>query len=152
MVGRSGLASSYLDRIQPEEACTRLKPQVRVLIADDDEATRETLGEFLSSEGFDVVGGVSNGAEAVERASRLRPDVVLMDVRMPGMGGLEATALISTNAPGTQVVILTAFSERESPRINEVSAAASFVQKDGPLSALVDAVRAAAVMARSSGG
>ncbi len=128
-----------------------MKPQVRILIVDNDEATRETLGEFLSGEGFDVVGSASNGTEAVERASRLRPDVVLMDLRMPGIDGLEATALISANLPETQVVILTAFSDREPPTATGIRGAVSFVEKDGPLSVLVEAIRVAAVIARSSG-
>ncbi len=129
-----------------------MKPQVRVLIVDNDEATRDTLGEFLSGEGFDVVGSASNGAEAVDRASRLRPDVVLMDLRMPGIDGLEATALISANLQETQVVILTAFSDQEPPRATEITGAASFVEKDDPLSVLIETVRAAAIIARSSGG
>lgn len=137
--------------IHLEEASKKLEPQVRVLIADDDAATRDTLGEFLLGEGFDVVGGASNGAEAVERASRLRPEVVLMDLRMPGMDGLEATALIRATLPETQVVILTAFSDPESPSATEMMGAASFVEKDGPPSVLVEAVRAAAIITRSSG-
>lgn len=126
-----------------------MEPPIRVLIADDDEATRGTLGEFLSGEGFDVVGDASDGAEAVQQVSRLRPDVVLMDVRMSGMDGLVATALIRRRFPGVQVVVLTAFSDPESSRAAEVTGAASFVEKDGPLSVLLDAVRAAAVIARS---
>jgi DNA-binding NarL/FixJ family response regulator len=124
---------------------------VRVLIADDDEATRETLGEFLSGEGFEVVGDASDGEAAVKQVLRLRPEVVLMDLRMSGMDGLEATAVIKATFPGIQVVILTAFSDPESSRTTELAGAAHFVEKDGPPSALVDAVRAAAVAARDPG-
>jgi DNA-binding NarL/FixJ family response regulator len=84
----------------------------RVLIADDEHLMRAGLAELLSSDPtIEVVGQASTGCEAVEQACRLRPDVVLMDVRMPDMDGIAATAELARLAPGSKVLILTTFEE-----------------------------------------
>jgi DNA-binding NarL/FixJ family response regulator len=84
----------------------------RVLIADDDDLMRAGLVELLSGEpGIEIVGEASTGREAVERARRLGPDVVLMDVRMPDLDGIQATAELARAAPDTKVVILTTFEQ-----------------------------------------
>jgi DNA-binding NarL/FixJ family response regulator len=81
---------------------------LRVLLADDHPLFRDGLKSLLEAHGIDVVGEVSNGREAVIRAARLRPDVVLMDLNMPEMNGLDATRLISAEHPDIKVVVLTA--------------------------------------------
>jgi DNA-binding NarL/FixJ family response regulator len=84
----------------------------RVLIADDDDLMRAGLVELLSDEPeLEIVGEASTGREAVERARRLGPDVVLMDVRMPDLNGLEATCELARAAPLTRVLILTTFEQ-----------------------------------------
>jgi DNA-binding NarL/FixJ family response regulator len=84
----------------------------RVLIADDDDLMRAGLVELLSGESeIEVVGEASTGREAVERARRLGPDVVLMDVRMPDLDGIEATGELARAAPDTKVLILTTFEQ-----------------------------------------
>jgi DNA-binding NarL/FixJ family response regulator len=84
----------------------------RVLIADDDHLMRAGLAELLSGEPeLAVVGQASTGPEAVERARRLDPDVVLMDVRMPEMDGIEATRALTHVAPRARVLILTTFEQ-----------------------------------------
>jgi DNA-binding NarL/FixJ family response regulator len=84
----------------------------RVLIADDDDLMRAGLVELLSGEpGIEIVGEASTGRQAVERARRLGPDVVLMDVRMPDLDGIEATAELARAAPDTKVLILTTFEQ-----------------------------------------
>jgi RNA polymerase sigma factor (sigma-70 family) len=84
----------------------------RVLIADDDDLMRAGLVELLSDEAeLEIVGEASTGREAVERARRLGPDVVLMDVRMPDLNGLEATRELARAAPRTRVLILTTFEQ-----------------------------------------
>jgi DNA-binding NarL/FixJ family response regulator len=80
---------------------------VRVLLADDHPLFREGLVSLLRTRGIDVVGEASDGTEAVALARELLPDVVLMDLTMPGMGGLEATRLIKAELPEIRVVILT---------------------------------------------
>jgi DNA-binding NarL/FixJ family response regulator len=84
----------------------------RVLIADDDDLMRAGLVELLTVDPeIEVIGQASTGREAVERARRLAPDVVLMDVRMPDLDGIEATRELSRAAPGVRVLILTTFEQ-----------------------------------------
>ena len=88
----------------------------RVLVVDDHAMLREALAELLVQAGFEVAGQAADGADAVALAKRLEPDVVLMDLRMPVLGGLDATRLIRDACPATQVVLLTAF---ESPALQQ---------------------------------
>ncbi len=81
---------------------------IRVLVADDHPVFRDGLAMLLGSvDGIEVVGTAANGAEAVEAAVRLRPDVVVMDVQMPQLNGVEATRRLAAEAPGVGVVVLT---------------------------------------------
>ena len=81
---------------------------MRILLADDHALFRDGVASLLGAWGHEVVGQASDGASAVECAVRLRPDLVLMDVAMPGGGGLEATRRIAAAAPGVAIVMLTA--------------------------------------------
>jgi DNA-binding NarL/FixJ family response regulator len=84
----------------------------RVLIADDDDLMRAGLVELLSGEPeIEIVGEAATGRQAVERARRLNPDVVLMDVRMPDLDGIEATGELTRAAPDTKVLMLTTFEQ-----------------------------------------
>jgi RNA polymerase sigma factor (sigma-70 family) len=84
----------------------------RVLIADDDDLMRAGLVELFSGEpDIEIVGQASTGREAVDRARRIDPDVVLMDVRMPDLDGLEATRRLTRSAPRARVLILTTFEQ-----------------------------------------
>lgn len=81
---------------------------IRILIADDHSFFRRGLRQVCEMEaGLEVVGEAANGQEAVELAHTLRPDVVLMDIRMPGVNGIEATRLITTDNPAVRVLVLT---------------------------------------------
>jgi CheY-like chemotaxis protein len=80
-----------------------------VVIVDDDARERSLMAELLEDEGMVVLGEGGDGLEAVELARELNPDVILMDLRMPGLGGFEATRLIKEDLPHTQVIILTAY-------------------------------------------
>jgi two-component system, response regulator PdtaR len=88
----------------------------RLLIVDDHDLLRQALVDLLRQAGFDVVGEAADGVDAVALAKRLEPEVVLMDLRMPVLGGLDATRLIKDACPATQVVLLTAF---ESPALEQ---------------------------------
>ena len=79
-----------------------------ILIADDHPLTREALASLLEQHGFDVVGHASDGAEAIVEAGRLRPNLVLLDLTMPGMDGLTALPHIREASPESEVVVLTA--------------------------------------------
>ena len=86
---------------------------MRVLLADDHPLFRDGLATLLRARGMEVVGEASNGLEAVEKARALKPDLVLMDVNMPQMTGLEATRIIKTERPETKIVILTVSDDDE---------------------------------------
>jgi DNA-binding NarL/FixJ family response regulator len=80
-----------------------------VLIVEDAESERAVMRDLLEAEGIAVVAEAGDGAEGVDRAIQTRPDVVLMDLRMPAVGGIEATRLIKEALPNTQVIILTVY-------------------------------------------
>ncbi|MDI3339590.1 MAG: response regulator transcription factor [Sphaerobacter sp.] len=103
---------------------------MRVVIADDHALFRDGLRSLLEARGVEVVAEARNGREAVEQARALRPDVVLMDLTMPEMGGLEATRLISAELPEVSVVVLTA-SEEDADLFEAIkSGADGFLPKD----------------------
>src|SRR5215467_405099 len=122
---------------------------IRVLVVDDQELVRAGFCVILdSADGVTVVGEAGDGETAVERVSVLDPDVVLMDVRMPGMDGLEATRLITAAATergsGPRVVMLTTFDLDDYIYEALRAGASGFLLKDSPRADLVAAVRAAA--------
>ncbi len=96
---------------------------MRILLADDHSLLRDGIASLLGAWGHEVVGQVSNGVDAVELAERLRPDLVLMDIRMPGGSGLAATAQIKASRPETAIVILTV-SEDEDDLFSAIKAGA----------------------------
>jgi DNA-binding NarL/FixJ family response regulator len=104
---------------------------IRVLIADDQALIREGLALLLGQFGeLDVVGAAADGESAVRMATELRPDVVLMDLVMPGMDGVDATRLILTALPRTQVVILSAYADDESIFAAISAGASGYLTKD----------------------
>jgi DNA-binding NarL/FixJ family response regulator len=115
---------------------------IRVLIADDHHVVRRGLLFFLKTQkDMDVVGEATNGREAVELTAKLRPDVVLMDLVMPIMDGIQATKKIKSQYPQTQVLMLTSFSDRDHV-IPAIEAGASGYQlKDIEPDDLVEAIR-----------
>ncbi len=122
----------------PERAIT-------VLVADDQELFRRGMQTVLATEaGFAVVGEARDGAEAVTRTSELAPDVVLMDVHMPEMNGIEAARRIRELTPSTRVIMLTV-SDEEDDLYGAVRAGANgYLLKDSSLDDVADAVRAVA--------
>jgi DNA-binding NarL/FixJ family response regulator len=134
--------------------------QVRVLLADDQELVRAGLDMLLAGDsGVSVVGQAADGLEAVRLAGELAPDVVLMDVRMPGVDGIEATRRIRSRATGSEahgseghagaapvprVVMLTTFDLDDYVFGAFRAGASGFLLKDAPRAQIIDAVRAAA--------
>ncbi len=118
---------------------------IRVLIADDEELVRTGLRLILEAEpDIEVVGEASNGRLAVEAAAAVRPDVVLLDVRMPELDGVQAARLIRDSSSPAQVVILTTFGLDQYVYDALHAGASGFLLKDAPASQLLAAVRAAA--------
>ncbi len=115
--------------------------EITCLIADDHEVVREGLRLALSrSQRIRVIGEAADGASAVALAERRRPDVVIMDLRMPDMDGLEATELIAQKAPGTSVLIFTAYGERSLLQRGLESGALGYILKETPHETLVRAI------------
>ncbi|MDX3111425.1 response regulator [Nonomuraea angiospora] len=118
---------------------------IRVLIADDQGMVRTGFTVFLSGQpDIEVVGEAANGREAVERASALRPDVVLMDVRMPVMNGLEATRELLSRGGAPKVLILTTFDLDDYVYEALRAGASGFLLKDASAAQLAEAVRVVA--------
>jgi DNA-binding NarL/FixJ family response regulator len=118
---------------------------IRVLLADDQAMLRMGFRLILDAEdGIDVVGEAGDGATAVRQATALAPDVVLMDVRMPGVDGIEATAAIVAGRPESRVLILTTFDLDEYVVAGLRAGASGFLLKDAPPGALAEAIRTVA--------
>ncbi|WTG93769.1 response regulator transcription factor [Kitasatospora sp. NBC_01560] len=112
-----------------------------MVIADDQELVRTGFRMILTARGIDVIGEAADGAEAVELVGRLRPDVVLLDVRMPGMDGLEAARRILAQAPGCRVIMLTTFDLDHYVYAALAAGASGFLLKDVTAAHLAAAVR-----------
>ena len=118
---------------------------IRLLIADDHLIVRQGLRLILEiEEGFELIGEASDGAEAVRLAGDLHPDVVLMDLRMPGMDGLTAIEQLAETQPEIAIVILTTFNEDELMVRGLRAGAKGFLLKDTDRETLFDSIRAAA--------
>jgi DNA-binding NarL/FixJ family response regulator len=118
---------------------------IRVLIADDQELVRTGFSMILgAAEGIEVVGEAIDGAHAVERAQRLSADVVLMDIRMPVLDGIQATRRLAELGVRTRVVILTTFDNDDYIHDALRAGASGFLLKDGPADQLIAAVRTVA--------
>jgi DNA-binding NarL/FixJ family response regulator len=118
---------------------------IRLLIVDDHPIVRDGLrGAFAGTAEFEVVGDARDGAEAVIRAVALHPDVVLMDLRMPGVDGVEAIRRLQREAPAVRILVLTTF-DTDSDVLPAIEAGATgYLLKDAPVDDLLRAVRAAA--------
>ena len=126
-------------------AAAKLESPIRVLIADDHRLFAEALEAILAGESsIEVVGRARNGAEALEPAMELEPDVVLMDISMPVMDGVEATRRIRESRPDACVLMLTGSNTAADVDRARDAGAAGYVTKDRIASQLVDAIVEAA--------
>src|ERR1019366_4500260 len=136
-----GRGAAWTDRSPAPAAAPDAPP--RVVIADDQNLVRSGFRMILNSAGIPVAAEAADGAEAVAEALRHRPDVVLMDIRMPGMDGLEATRRILASEPGRdcRIIILTTFDLDEYVYAALTAGASGFLLKDVSPEHLVAAVR-----------
>jgi DNA-binding NarL/FixJ family response regulator len=118
---------------------------IRVLVADDQAAVREGLATLLDlTPGIEVVGEARDGAQAVELVAEHAPDVVLMDLHMPGVDGIQATAQITRDHPGTRVVVLTTYADDATIQGALRAGALGYLTKDADRVQIARAVQAAA--------
>jgi DNA-binding NarL/FixJ family response regulator len=117
--------------------------KIRVLVVDDHTIVRDGISALLALAGdIDVVGEATNGNEALKMATKLKPDVVLMDIAMPIMGGLEATRRISRELPDTKVLVVTQHDDKEYVFPVIESGASGLISKAGASSELAEGIRA----------
>jgi two-component system NarL family response regulator len=117
--------------------------QIRVMLVDDHPAFRKGMATLIESEpGITVVAAVGDGNEALQAYRQKNPDVVLMDLRLPGMGGVEATMAIRKEFPGARVIVLTTFDTDEDIYRAMESGAKSFLLKDTPEEEIAATIRA----------
>lgn len=116
---------------------------IKVLIADDHSLVREGIIAFLRlCEDMEVVGEASDGLEAVEKAEKLKPDIVLLDINMPKLGGLEATLEIKRKVPDVKILILTQYDDREYISRLLRAGVSGYILKKAAGSELINAIRA----------
>ena len=117
---------------------------IRILIVDDQWLMREGIASLLEIEdGIVVVGTAANGEEAVRQAKIVEPDIILMDIRMPNMTGIEATAQIRRTRHNCQIIMLTTFDDEEYVVQSLLAGACGYLMKDIPAKELAQAIRVA---------
>jgi DNA-binding NarL/FixJ family response regulator len=122
-----------------------LTPEVRVVIVDDHPVVRQGLRTFLGvQEGIDVVGEAGDGAEALATVAALAPDVVVLDLVMPGLDGVAAIAQLVAQSPDTKVLVLTSFPDDDKLLAAVQAGAAGYMLKDVAPAELANAIRAVA--------
>ncbi len=119
-----------------------MENQIRILIVDDHTVVRDGLRALISAEpGMEVIGDASDGAEAVDLAAELKPDVILLDLVMPRMDGVEATRLIRQANPGARILVLTSFAEDHQVFSAVKAGAIGYLMKDTSSEELLQAIR-----------
>ena len=140
--GGNGVYLSDRARPAPASARTRKGTKIRVLVVDDHKAVREGLAGLLQSEpDIEVVGEAADGPQAIALAAELAPDVITMDVTMPGMSGIEATRIIVSRMPQAKVIGLSMHVDDSIATAMRKSGAVGYLTKDGPPEALLEAIR-----------
>src|SRR5215210_9249969 len=116
--------------------------KIRIMLADDHTLFRQGIRTLISAENdMEVVGEASNGGEAVDKANEVRPDVVLMDIGMPGLSSFEATRQVKRNRPETKVLFLTMYDDEDYLVECMEVGAGGYVLKDSPATQLLAAIR-----------
>jgi len=119
------------------------RPPIRVVLVDDEALIRVALAQALASSGLELVGEAATGADAVELVVDVRPDVVLMDLQLPAMSGVQLIEQLGARAPASRVLVLT---RSEHNRVVEaiIAGACGYILKSAPVEAIISAVKATA--------
>lgn len=120
-----------------------MRDGIKILIAEDNVLLRGVLCDALEEAGMSVVGQAGDGVEAVREAERTRPDVIVMDMRMPNVDGIEATEQIAASEWAMPVVVLSAYDEPQMIEAALAAGASACLKKGVGLDELIDAIRAA---------
>jgi DNA-binding NarL/FixJ family response regulator len=118
--------------------------EISVVLVDDHDLFRGGLRDILEHEGLKIVGEASDGEAGVKAVTELAPDVVVMDLNMPGVGGVEATRQLAAKAPATRVLVLTISADDENVMGAMMAGASGYLLKDASVEELVGGIRAAA--------
>ena len=129
--------------MQGDEEGTKGLDELRVLVVDDHDLFRTGLRNLLEEQGVNVVGEAENGETAIRLASDLAPDVVVMDLNMPGAGGVETTRRLSSLAPLSRVVVLTISADDDDVMNAVMAGACGYLLKDSSIQELIAGIRAA---------
>ena len=129
--------------MQGDKEGTKGLDELRVLVVDDHDLFRTGLRNLLEEQGVNVVGEAENGETAIRLASDLAPDVVIMDLNMPGAGGVETTRRLSSLAPLSRVVVLTISADDDDVMNAVMAGACGYLLKDSSIQELIAGIRAA---------
>ena len=113
----------------------------KILVVDDGEAVRDIVRIFLEKEGFQVCGEAADGEEGVEQAKRLKPDLIVLDLAMPRMNGVEAASVISRTMPAVPIVLLTMYGDTVGSLLVSTSGISAVISKTDGFEKLVTCVR-----------
>jgi DNA-binding NarL/FixJ family response regulator len=141
--GGSNVARAPVDRGRGP-AIPRAEP-LRIVIADDHPVYRQGLARLLAKSGIEVMAQAANGLEALQAVEEAAPDVVVMDLNMPGLGGVEATRRLTERTPVSRVLVLSVSAQEEDVTEAILAGASGYVLKDGPVEEVVAGIKAAAV-------
>lgn len=112
----------------------------RVLLVDDSGETRQALRALLEAQTITIVGEAADAANGIDLAGKLMPNVVLMDLKMQGMDGIEATKIITSSLPDTHVIVLTTFDDDSLRQRADEAGAAAYLVKAGSPQLIIDAI------------
>lgn len=128
---------------QPDDNSASLatSPPSKVLLIDDGDAVRDVIRIFLEKKGYEVCGEAADGVEAIEKAKSLKPDLIILDLAMPRMNGMEAASVLSRVLPGVPIVLLTIYGDFMGASLAAASGIKAVVSKTDGLEKLVACVQ-----------
>jgi DNA-binding NarL/FixJ family response regulator len=112
----------------------------RILVTDDGDSVRDIIRIFLERDGFEVCGEAADGVEAIEQAKKLKPDLIVLDLAMPRMNGVEAASILSTTMPDVPIVLLTLYQHLLGPSLASAVGIKAIIDKADGMDKLIECV------------